>query len=189
MMNREAVSTGPNLPPPTARREAAEWREAERLLGHYFEGFGLSDPHRLDRLVDDTLARVPLRRAGDDVAAAALAAAEARVAAWFARVLGRGERPEEEQRAAALAGRAAFLLCDGPTAWPDAFLSERPPQAFVAALRLAAPEPTPPPEPSVMPAQDLRPWSTADLVPTATARAVRPLHAALGVLLSLAHWR
>jgi hypothetical protein len=199
MNSREAAPAARlDLSSPASRRDGPGWREAERLLGHYFEGFGLTDPRQIDRLVGDALDRVPPDRTGDEVAAAALAAAEARVAAWFARVLDRGggvggdaERPEEQRptAAAALAGRAAFLLCDGPTAWPEAFLADRPPQAFVAALRLAAPEPTPPAAPSVMPPQDLRPWALADLLPAVAAQILRPLNAGLGLLLSLAHWR
>jgi hypothetical protein len=148
---------------PPNRRNGPAWREAARQLERYFRSFGLGEPRRLDRLVADALARVPPRRAQGDVTAAALAAAEARVAAWFARVLGRDEAADPA--ATVLTGRAALLLCGGPVAWPEAFLHERPPRAFVAALRRGAPEPTPPPAPSAMPVQELAYWSPAALVP------------------------
>jgi hypothetical protein len=148
---------------PPGRRNGPAWREAARQLERYFRSFGLGEPRRLDRLVADALARVPPRRAQGDVTAAALAAAEARVAAWFARVLGRDEAADPA--ATVLTGRAALLLCGGPVAWPEAFLHERPPRAFVAALRRGAPEPTPPPAPSAMPVQELARWSPAALVP------------------------
>jgi len=59
-------------------------------------------------------------------------------------------------------GRAAFLACDGPTAWPDLILAEALPEAFVAAMRAAAPLLLPVATPGPMTAQSLESWSAAD---------------------------
>lgn len=165
------------------RRDDPAWREAERRLARYFQGFGVGDPRRLARLIEDALAGIPAHGV-DDVADAAMRAAEARVGAWFVRVLGRDGA--DEPAAAALAGRAAFLLCDGPTRWPGAFLRRRPPRAFVAALRRAAVEATPAPEPCVMVPQELAFWSPADLVRPWLAR---PARLTVGLLPGLMHGR
>ena len=48
---------------PASRRDGPGWREAERLLGHYFAGFGLTDPRQIARLVGGALDRVPPEKA------------------------------------------------------------------------------------------------------------------------------
>ena len=60
-------------------------------------------------------------------------------------------------------GRAAFLACGGPTSWPDLILvDEALPEAFVAAMRAAAPALAPMPTPGTMAEQSLESWSVAD---------------------------
>jgi hypothetical protein len=189
VMRTEIHTAGGPQAAPARHEESSARRDAERRLDGYFRGFGVSEPEQLERLVGDVLARLPVRRVDDDVDAAALEAAEARVAAWFARVLGRGDDGDADggdSAAVLLAGRAAFLLCDGPARWSDAFLRDPPPPALVAAMRRAAVEPVPPPEPAAMPSQDLAFWSLADLLPP---RLPKPTHAAVGLLVGLVHWR
>ena len=182
-MRTEIHTAGGPQAAPARHEESSARRDAERRLDGYFRGFGVSEPEQLERLVGDVLARLPVRGEDDHAAAAALEAAEARVAAWFARVLG---RDGGDPAAVLLAGRAAFLLCDGPARWSNAFLRDRPPPAFVAAMRRAAVEPVPPPEPAAMPAQDLAFWSLADLLPP---RLPKPTYVALGLLVGLVHGR
>jgi hypothetical protein len=60
-------------------------------------------------------------------------------------------------------GRAAFLACGGPARWSDLILiDENLPEAFVAAMRSAAPTLAPMPTPGAMAAQSLESWSIAD---------------------------
>ncbi|MGH6913959.1 MAG: hypothetical protein ACREH3_09670, partial [Geminicoccales bacterium] len=67
--------------------------------------------------------------------------AEQRFEAWFGFVLG----PEAlEGRSPLVVGRAAFLLCQGPAAWPELVLvHDDLPQPFVEAMLATAPPPTP----------------------------------------------
>jgi hypothetical protein len=163
-----------------ARQQDPARQDVERRLAHYFSSFGLTDPQRLDHLIGDVLADVPFRQAND--ADAALKAAETHVAAWFAQVLG----VAGDAAATVVAGRAAFLLCNGPARWQRAFLRNPPPKAFFAAMQRATVEPTPTPAPCAMPPQELEFWSVADLL---QCWRNRPARVTFGSLLSLMHWR
>jgi hypothetical protein len=86
--------------------------------------------------------------------------AEETFEAWLAAVLGAeklGGQP------ALPIGRAAFLACGGPTAWPHLVLVEDAlPEAFLTAMRTAAPVLAPMPMPGPMTTQSLEPWSIAE---------------------------
>ena len=76
---------------------------------------------------------------------------------WLTAVLGAEHLAGQP---ALLIGRAAFLACDGAAKWPDLILVDEPlPEAFVVAMRAAAPLLAPMPAPGAMAAQSLEAWS------------------------------
>ena len=129
----------------------------------FLEGFGIgADPRRdllVERLLPGALA------AGRDqpeanVGECATRYAEQEFETWLTHVL---DAERLAGQPALPIGRAAFLACGGPTAWPDLLLvHEALPEGFVAAMRAAAPVLFPIPTPGTMAAQSLESWSVAD---------------------------
>jgi hypothetical protein len=64
--------------------------------------------------------------------ALAIAAADRALVDWFRRLL--PETTPADPQDALTTGRLALLLCDGYTRWPDAFLSDNPPDEFKKAM-------------------------------------------------------
>jgi hypothetical protein len=156
------------------RVEDTDATEAERaVLYSFLEGFGLGPDQRA--LMERLLAGARTDR-HDDLGACVLAHAEQQFEAWLSSVLG----PDIPAGQPALAiGRAAFLACGGPTEWTHLILlREDLPEAFVAAMRAAAPVLAPMPTPGTMAEQPLESWSIVD--------AMRGLEEMLGV--SLGRW-
>jgi hypothetical protein len=152
------------------------WAEAEggdadamkEALRDFLAGFGLGPGIGRDLLVERLLPGARARRSvrpEEDPQEFATSHAEQELEAWLAAVLGPelvGDQP------ALPIGRAAFLACDGPARWPDLILVARDlPDAFVAAMRAAAPALAPAPMPGAMAAQSLDSWSLAEAGRTA----------------------
>jgi hypothetical protein len=146
-----------------AREQADGAAEAARgALCTFLEGFGIADQRR-DELVARLLSGASARHREEpqtSLAECVILHAEQEFEAWLTAVL--GAESLAGQPALAI-GRAAFLACDGPTAWPDLILAhEALPEAFVAAMRAAAPLLLPVATPGTMTAQSLESWSAAD---------------------------
>lgn len=158
----------------TERVDAAGATEAARaVLRSFLEGFGLGPDHGalMERLLDGACAD-----RHDDLGTCVLEHAEQRFEAWLGSVLGPDTPPGQPALAI---GRAAFLACGGPTEWTHLILlQEDLPEAFVAAMRMAAPTLAPMPTPGTMAEQPLESWSIVD--------AVRGLEEVLGG--SLGRW-
>ena len=140
--------------------EAAEARTA---LRSFLAGFGVGPEQGAELLVEQLLPGACARcraQPEEDVSTCATLHAEEEFEGWLTAVLG----AEELGGPPALPiGRAAFLACGGPTSWPDLLLVDGAlPEAFVAAMRAAAPSLAPLPTPGTMPAQSLETWSVAD---------------------------
>jgi hypothetical protein len=144
------------------RAEDADAAGAARgALRTFLEGFGIRGQRR-DELVERLLAGACGHR--DEPHASlgecAILYAEQEFELWLTVVLGAESLAGQS---ALPIGRAAFLACDGPTAWPDLVLvREALPEAFVAAMRAAAPMLLPVPTPGTMATQSLEAWSIAD---------------------------
>lgn len=136
---------------------------ARAALRLFLAGFGIGADERCDRLVERLLPGACARRRDDSqksLGECAILHAEQAFETWLSFVLG-AERLAGQP--ALPIGRAAFLGCDGPTAWPDLILvDEALPEAFVAAMRAAAPALAPMPTPGTMATQSLESWSIAD---------------------------
>jgi hypothetical protein len=142
----------------------AKGAEAARTaLRGFLAGFGVGADARRDPLVEQLLSGALARHRGHadkSLAECAMQHAEDAFEAWLTVVLG-AERLAGQP--ALPVGRAAFLACDGATAWPDLILVEEAlPEAFVTAMRAAAPSLAPMPTPGTMTAQSLESWSLAD---------------------------
>jgi hypothetical protein len=140
----------------------AEDAGARSALCTFLEGFGIGAECR-DLLVERLLPGVCALHHDEpqtSLAECATLYAEHEFELWLTQVLG-AERLAGQP--ALPIGRAAFLACGGPTAWPDLVLvHEALPEAFVAAMRAAAPLLSPIPTPGTMAAQSLESWSVAD---------------------------
>jgi len=140
-----------------------ESEAARTALRGFLAGFGVGADARCDRLVEHLLsgAGARHREQAKSLAECAIQQAEQAFEAWLTVVLG-AERLAGQP--ALPVGRAAFLACDGATAWPDLILVEEDlPEAFVTAMRTAAPSLAPMPTPGTMAAQSLEAWSIADV--------------------------
>lgn len=139
-----------------ARGAAAS--EASAALHRFLAGFGIGKTARL-MLVEQLLkaARDQHRDRPDlSLADCAILHAEERFEAWLQGVLGPGLAVGQP---ALPAGRAAFLACGGPGAWPDLILIPDLPAIFVNAMLAALPPLSPLPAPATMPEQALESWS------------------------------
>ncbi len=136
---------------------------AERKLCRLFQSFGIDAMTERSRLIDPFLDRAAdywHPHAGSDLGAIAVEEAEAALEDWFTALL---EDRLGEFDSAVMVGRAAFLMCDGPTDWPDQLLQplDSLPSAFVRALRDGAPNAVPPSEQGEMHHQPYQAWSPA----------------------------
>lgn len=136
-------------------------REAHVTVCSFIAGFGL-DPADCRDLVERLVAGAPADRCGQPdkpCAQCVLEHVEQLFEDWLAAVLG----PEHLGDLAPLVvGRAAFLLCGGPSLWSELVLiHDDLPAAFTDAMRTAVPSPTPVPAPGAMAAQSLESWSLA----------------------------
>jgi hypothetical protein len=139
----------------------SERGEARGAVCSFLAGFGL-DPADCRDLVERLVAGALAYRHGQPdkpLAQCAFEHAEQAFEAWLAAVLGREHLGD---LAPLVVGRAAFLLCEGPTRWSELVLiHDDLPAAFTDAMRAAVPPPTPVPAPGVMAAQSLESWSVA----------------------------
>lgn len=145
-----------------AMPESKHAADAASALRVFLAGFGIGPGQACERLVERLLPGACARRAHptEDPGACAILHAEQALESWLSAVLG-AERLAGQP--ALPIGRAAFLACDGPARWPDLILVDEPlPEAFVAAMRAAAPQLAPMPTPATMAAQSLEAWSIAD---------------------------
>ena len=143
--------------------EEGEAAEARTALRSFLASFGVGPEQGGELLVEQLLPGACVRwraQPDDDVGTCATLHAEEAFEIWLTAVLG----PDELGGQPALPiGRAAFLACGGPTSWSDLILvDEALPEAFVAAMRAAAPALAPMPTPGTMAEQSLESWSIAD---------------------------
>jgi hypothetical protein len=136
---------------------------ARTALCTFLESFAIGPGECRDLLVERLLEGACARHRDEPHASLADCATihvEQEFESWLTFVLG----PERLAGQPALpVGRAAYLACDGPTAWPDLILvCEALPEVFVAAMREAAPLLVPVPAPGTMEAQSLEAWSIAE---------------------------
>ena len=99
-----------------------ERQAAERKLCRLFKSFGIEALSVRDRLIDPYLDRASAfwrPHSGADFAALAVQDAEADLQHWFEALL--GDRLES-RASAVMTGRAAFLMCGGPTRFADLLL-------------------------------------------------------------------
>ena len=142
---------------------ARDEEAATAALRSFLAGFGVG-PEQGDELLAERLLPGACARRGvrpeEDAGTCATLYAEEAFEIWLKAVLG----PDELGGQAALPiGRAAFLACGGPARWSDLILVEEAlPEAFVAAMRAAAPALAPMPTPGTMAEQSLESWSIAD---------------------------
>lgn len=136
-------------------------QKAERKLCRLFKSFGVDALAERDRLIDPFMDRaLPFWRphSGSDFAALALQEAKADLETWFATLL---ETHLEDRGSAVMAGRAAYLMCNGPSEWADQLLApvDSLPEAFVFALTEGMPSALPPSELGEMRHQPYEAWS------------------------------
>jgi hypothetical protein len=131
-------------------------------LEAFLAGFGIGAEqggHLVELLLPGAYARCSAAPE-QDPGECALLHAEATFEAWLSAVLGADKL---DGQPALPVGRAAFLACGGPTAWTHLVLVEDAlPEAFVTAMRAAAPVLAPVPMPGTMVAQSLERWSMAE---------------------------
>ena len=141
----------------------AEGASARAALRTFLEGFGIGADHRCDVLVERLLPgalAAGCNQPEASVAECATRYAEQEFETWLTHVL---DADRLAGQPALPIGRAAFLACGGPAAWPELLLvHEGLPEEFVAAMRAAAPVLCPIPTPGAMVAQSLESWSVAD---------------------------
>jgi hypothetical protein len=146
-----------------AMPDAKHVEVARTALDEFLAGFGVGPGQGCDRVVEQLLTEARARWCGEpqeDFGTCAILHAEEAFETWLTTVLG-AERLAGQP--ALLTGRAAFLACGGPANWPDLVLvDEDLPEAFVAAMRAAAPALAPLPTPGTMATQSLETWSIAD---------------------------
>ena len=158
-------------------------QRAERKICRLFKSFGIDAIADRDRLIDPYLDRAAAfwrPHAGFDYAALTLQEAEQDLKTWFEALL--GERLED-RAGAIMTGRAAFLMCGGPSRWADQLLRplESLPEAFVDAFVEQSPSAVPPSDLGEMRHQPYEAWSP-------TAFVARTLPANGGLFQSLG-WR
>jgi hypothetical protein len=157
---------GPNCEQPDDRREAMRDEEgaaAKTALRSFLAGFGVGPEQGVDLLMERLLPGAAARcraQPEESAATSAVLHAEEAFEAWLTAVLGAEELGGQP---ALPIGRAAFLACGGPARWPDLILVQEPlPEAFVAAMRAAAPLLAPMPTPGTMATQSLESWTIGD---------------------------
>jgi hypothetical protein len=157
---------------PAVPEDPAAADAARTALRTFLAGFGLDADERSDLLLAQLLEGARARRHADpdkDLGECAILHAEQEFEAWLGFVLGAEGLAGQP---ALPIGRAAFLACGGPATWGHLILvHEHLPEAFVAAMRAAAPPLAPLPTPGSMAAQSLESWSIAD-AGTAVAQVV-----------------
>ncbi len=139
---------------------------AERKLCRFFKSFGIDASAHRDRLIDpylDRAASLWRPHASTDFAALALREAEADLETWFAAMLGQAL---EDRASALMIGRAAFLMCGGPTRYSGLLLLpvETLPDAFVSAISDHAPSAVPSSDIGEMHHQPYEAWSPSAMV-------------------------
>ena len=143
--------------------EEEEAAEAKIALRSFLAGFGVGPEQGGEVLVEQLLPGACARwraQPEEDVGTCATLHAEEVFENWLRAVLGAEELGGQP---AVPIGRAAFLACGGATSWADLILvHEDVPEAFVAAMRAAAPALAPMPTPGTMAEQSLESWSVAD---------------------------
>ncbi len=145
--------------------DLASRQAAERKLCRLFQSFGIDPEAERARLIDsyvDHALAFCQTHAGLDIGAFAVDEARADLAAWFKALLGDQTGVEGSP---IMIGRAAYLMCDGPTRWPHLLLAplEDLPAEFVRALRREALAPIPPSEDGDMAHQPYDAWSLHDM--------------------------
>jgi hypothetical protein len=147
---------------PQTMLEAEEAAEAKIALRSFLASFGVG-PEGGELLVERLLPGACARwraQPEEDVGTCAMLHAEEAFEIWLTAVLGAenlGGQP------AVPIGRAAFLACGGADDWGQFILvDEALPEAFVTAMRAAAPALAPMPTPGTMAEQSLESWSVAD---------------------------
>lgn len=137
---------------------------ARAALRAFLAGFGIGQEQGRDLLVEQLLPGACAQYRAhpeEDPGACATRHAEQAFETWMTAVLG-AERLAGQP--ALPIGRAAFLACGGPSIWTDLILDHGAlPEAFVVAMRAAAPSLAPMPTPGTMAAQSLEAWSIADV--------------------------
>jgi hypothetical protein len=146
----------------TGVEDAAAAYAARGALCTFLEGFGIGADERPE-LVEQLLSGARACRCDEpheSLSECAILHAEQQFEAWLGFVLGAESLAGQP---ALPVGRAAFLACGGPAKWGHLILVDEPlPEAFVAAMRVAAPTLAPLPMPGPMAAQSLETWSIAD---------------------------
>lgn len=139
---------------------------AERKLCRLFASFGLDALAERERLIDPFIMRaVQFWRGhnGLDFASLAVEEAEFDLRAWFTGIF---SADEKHGRASLMRGRAAFLMCDGPNRFSQAFLAsvDDLPADFVGAMQDHAPLAVPPTDDGDMHHQPYEAWSLRHVV-------------------------
>lgn len=134
---------------------------AERTLCKYFSSFGIDAIVDRERLIDPFIERAAQFWRGShgaNFASLALDEAETAAGIWFADVLAFDHRDEPTS---VMTGRAAFMMCDGPTCFAHLFLLpiDQIPAEFIDIMRHHAPITTPPSDQGDMHHQPYEAWS------------------------------
>jgi hypothetical protein len=116
-----------------------EWNQAYVRVEDYLRAHRIHNRLHSSRLILRILERAAVRHVDDpslDPTTLAAEETELIMDQWFAEILDERDQPHER---IAVDGRVALLLCDGPQAWPYAFLEEKNvPEDFVRAMRAGA---------------------------------------------------
>jgi len=125
--------------PHTGTMEA--WNAAYVRVEDYLRAHRIHNRLHQSRLIQSVLERAARRHAQNpalDPTTLAAEECEILMAAWFREVLGNKELLDDR---AAVTGRVALLLSDGPQKWPYAFLQrEKVPEDFSQAMRTSSME-------------------------------------------------
>lgn len=143
-----------------------ERQAAERKLCRLFKSFSVDALAHRDRLIDPYLDRAAVfwrPHSGSNFGALAVQEAKADLETWFVALL--GDRLED-RGSAIMTGRAAYLMCRGPSCWADQLLAplESLPQAFTEALSDQTTSAVPPSELGEMHHQPYQAWSPTALM-------------------------
>jgi hypothetical protein len=118
---------------------AESWNAAYVRVEDYLRAHRVHNRLHQIRIIQTVLERAAARHAADpaqDPTVLAAEETEALMDAWFATVLDERGQPHDR---IAIDGRMALLLCDGPSRWPQAFLSDADvPEDFVTSMRASS---------------------------------------------------
>lgn len=143
---------------------------AERKLCRLFASFGIDAMMARERLIDPFIMQAAqFWRGHSNLDLASLASDEAEMAlkAWFTEIFAIDDQSEP---APVMMGRAAFLMCDGPTRFADLFLMpiDDLPMNFIATMRHHAPVLLPPSDHGEMNHQPYEAWSVRHVLAKAS---------------------